>query len=286
MKARVFALSLVAVLCALPLLAAYPNITAGDDVWDTPGGGGTNTVITSADWFALCGVNVPDTSVTFKGFNIPGQGTGDTVITRLGDANLPSDGSSATVRIQLKALSFVSASSNPCSSQGLTLKVSEYGPQASGTMTITRTSSAGGTFSASVPVSVVIRAVNSSGATVGSTYLNGVLNDSGSSPWSYQPPNGGAPQPGPWYPSVDPVTHNPQSTCRFGNETAPSTHCYQPAPKCGGVGTAQAATAAGTGTAEATDTGDTSIGSDTQVNAIAIEKCTLQAQPVSDTTRN
>jgi hypothetical protein len=273
-------LGLIAVLCALPLFATSPpDIPAGDDVWDTPPGGGTNTILTSADWFALCGVTVPDTGVQFKGFNIPGQGTGDTVVTRLGNAPLPSNGSSATIAIKLKDLSFVSDGTHPCSGQGLTLRAHEDTVQATGSMTITRTSSGGGTFTASVPVSVVVEAVNSSGAVVGSTYMNGVLTDQSSSPWSYQPPNGGALKAGPWYPSVDPVTHDRSRTCRFGNENAPSSHCYQNPPPCGGTGTGTG-TRTGTGTltgnSAATDIGsddDTTIG----VSPTPVEHCTLQA---------
>jgi hypothetical protein len=229
MKTRSFALSLAAVLFALPLVAQ--DIPAGDDVWDSLGGGATDLTLSSADWAALCGARVPDTAVQLKGYNLPGQGTGDTVVARLNDASLPEDGSTATVRIQLRDLSFVSDGSHPCSPH--TIRVTEDATQAIGSMTITRTSSSGGTFTAGVPVNAIIEAVDSSGNVVGSTYVNGVLGDESPSPWSYQPPSTGAPRPGPWYPGVDPETLEPARICRIGNKILPARHCYQPPPKCG-----------------------------------------------------
>ena len=65
MRARGFALGLAVVLCALPLAAQ--NIPPGDDVWDSLGGGATDVTLSSADWYALCGANVPDTAVLLKG---------------------------------------------------------------------------------------------------------------------------------------------------------------------------------------------------------------------------
>lgn len=229
MNARGFVLSLAVVLCALPLAAQ--DIPPGDDIWDSVGGGATDTTLTSADWFALCGANVPDTAVQLKGFNIPGYGTGDTVVSRLDNASLQADGDSATVRIRLKKLSFVNDGAHPCSP--LSLRVREASSQVEGTMTITRDSSAGGTFVAGVPVKAIFEAVNSSGVVVGSIQVNGVLNDVSASPWSYTPPPN-SPSPGnAWFPGVSPATQQPARVCRRGNKTLPARHCYQPAPKCG-----------------------------------------------------
>ena len=257
MRSRAAALGLAVLLCAVPLLAQDYFIAQGDDVWNTPGGGGTRTVLLASQWKSLCGVTVPDTSVTFKGYNIGGYGTGDTVITRLQDADVSGLNNPVTVAIRLKELSFVNSGSHPCSP--LTLWVTESSSQEDGEMTITRTSSAGGTFSASVPVSVVIQAKNSSGLVVGSTRGNGSFDDSSSSPWSFAPPTGGA-SGNEWYPSVDPVTHAAQGTCRFGNETAPSTHCYEPPPTCGGIITASSTKGI-------------------RSNAIAVEPCYVEAEP-------
>lgn len=231
MKARSIAFALVAALFAFPVLAQ--DIPVGDDVWDSLGGGATDVTLSSADWRNLCGVSVPDTAVQLKGFNIPGQGTGDTVITRIDHASLQADGDTATVRIQLKDLSFVNDGSHPCSP--LSLRVREHGTQQLGTMTIVRNNSAGGTFSADVWVSAIVEAVNSSGNVVGSTPVNGSLIDSSPVPWSYQPPTTGAPKVTPWYPGVDPITRKPVRVCRIGNKILPARHCYRPAPKCGVV---------------------------------------------------
>lgn len=225
MRSPVMKSVLVAMLLALPLAAQ--NIPAGDDVWDTVGGGATNTMLLSEDWADLCGVTVGNQTVQFKGYNISGYGTGDTVVTRKELADLTSS-SQDTIAIELKELSFVSQGTHPCSPA--TLWVREYGTQTEGSMTITRTSSAGGTFTASVPVSIIIEAKNGS-TVIGSVVADGIFNDTSASPWSYQPPTGGTSGKA-WYPSVDPVTHQPAGTCRFGTETAPSTHCYQPPPKC------------------------------------------------------
>ncbi len=235
MKARVFALGLAAALCVLPLCAQ--GIPAGDDTWDSVGGGATSVTLTSADWRSLCGVTVADTSVQLKGYNIPGQGTADTVVTRLENAALSAIGSSATIKIQLKDLSLVSDGPNPCSPK--TLRVTEDTAQAIGTMTITKTSSAGGTFTAKVPVNAIIEALDSSGnPTGGSTYVSGVLGDDSASPWSYAPPTTGvmtAATAAPWHPGVDPATKQPVRVCRRGNKTLPAWHCYWPPPKCKAV---------------------------------------------------
>ncbi len=228
MRARVFVMGFIAVLCSLPMVGQ--NIPAGPDVWDTLGGGATNTSLTSNDWKLLCGVTVPDTAVQLKGFNIPGQGTGDSVINRLDPASLPNIGSTATVRIQLANLSLVNDGSHPCSP--LTLRVRQDGAQGIGSMIITKTSALGGTFSASVKVSAIIEAVDSAGTVKGATPVNGSLDDASASPWSYAPQTGGAAQAGPWYPGVDPVTKQPVRVCRIGNKILPAWHCYRPRPKC------------------------------------------------------
>lgn len=274
MKARGLAMCFAVMLCALPLVAQ--NIPAGDDIWDSKGGGSTDATLSSADWFALCGVSVPDTAVLLKGFNIPGYGTGDTVITRLTGASLPSIGSSATVPIRLKELSFVSDGSHPCSP--LTIRVTEDTSQVNGSMTITKTSSAGGTFVASVAVNAVVEAVNSSGTVVGSTFVSGVLSDVTPVPWSYTPPPGAPSTTNPWYPAVNPATQQPVLVCRRGNKILPARHCYQPAPKCKAVGVG------GTGTTNAT-TDATGAVDDTatpveDVVAVPVEACVYQAQPV------
>jgi hypothetical protein len=226
MKIRMFVLvCIAAALCALPSMAQ--NIPAGDDLWSTVGSGSSYVTLLDADWFAICGVHPGDTTVNLKGQALSGMGNGDTIVTRLDAASLPSVGSHATVRIQLKSLSMVNDGSHPCSPYTLTVVPS--GTQSIDNMTITRTSSGGGTFVAVVPVKVAITAYNGS-TVVGSTVVSGNLGDTTTTtPWSYSPPSGGAIQTSPWYPAVDPSTGQAVTGCRFGRESAPSSHCYQQA---------------------------------------------------------
>jgi hypothetical protein len=266
MKARAFVLGLAVAVCALPLLAQ--DIPAGDDVWDSVGGGATETTLSPEQWRKLCGASVAvDTSVLLKGFNIDGLGTGDTVVKRLEDAILPGVGSSATVDIQLQQLSMISEGSHPCSPK--TLRVTQDGTQAIGEMTITKTSSAGGTFLAKVPVTAVIKTTDGSGEPV---YVDGVLGDDSASPWSYNPPTEAAAYAAaaaapPWHPSVDPVTKKPVKTCRRGNKILPARHCYQPRPPCKTVVKGQPV--------------DSAVAGATVV-PVLVEKCTVDATPVGN----
>src|SRR4051794_33185056 len=241
MKARTF------FLCALSavLLAALPgwaqDIPAGDDTWNSIGSGSTTVTLSAADWKALCGVTVGDTTVSLVGQNIPGLGTADTVVTRLDGASFGT-GNTANVKIQLKQLSLVNDGSHPCSP--LTIRVTQDTTQSIGTMTITRTSAAGGTFTAKVPVAAVVQAVDGSGTVKGTTYLSGVLGDDSTSPWAYGTFTGvasltgsrhkatavGRPSPGP--PGIDPATRRRVKVCRYGVEPLPAAHCYQPPPPC------------------------------------------------------
>ncbi len=244
MKARTFFLVALSVV----LLAALPgwsqDIPAGDDTWNSVGGGATYVTLTAADWKALCGAAVPDTALQLVGQNIPGLGTADTVVTRLDNASFGS-GSTASVRIQLKQLSMVSDGSHPCSP--LTIRVTQDTTQSIGKMVITRTSAAGGTFTAQVPVAAVVQAVDGSGVVKGSTYLSGSLGDDSTSPWAYGTYTGTAAMAGarhkatavgrtsPWTPGVDPATKQPVRICRYGTETLPAWHCYQPIGDAGGT---------------------------------------------------
>ena len=106
-------------MCALPIVAQ--NIPAGDDLWSSVGGGSSYVTLTDADWFALCGVHPGNVTVNMKGQALSGMGNGDTIVTRLDAASLPTVPSSATVRIQLKSLSMVNDGSHPCSPYTLTV---------------------------------------------------------------------------------------------------------------------------------------------------------------------
>ena len=172
MKARIFVLLVVAAICALPIVAQ--NIPAGDDLWSTVGSGSSYVTLTDADWAAICGVHPGNVTVNLKSQPLSGMGNGDTVVTRLDAASLPSIGSSSTVRIQLKSLSMVNDGSHPCSPY--TVTVTPSGTQSINNMTITRTGSGGGTFVAVVPVKVAITAYNGT-TVVGSTVVSGSLGD-------------------------------------------------------------------------------------------------------------
>lgn len=273
MKTRAFALGLATVLCALPLLAQ--NIPAGDDVWASVGGGATEVTLSPGQWSTLCGATVSaNTAVQLKGFNIPGQGEGDTIVRRLETALLPSIGSSDEVPIQLQNLSMISDGSHPCSPK--TLRVTHDGTQRVGSMTITKTSSAGGTFLAEVPVSAVIETTDGTGNPV---YVDGSLGDESASPWSYAAPTSGftaaTTAAAPWHPSVDPVTKKAVRTCRRGNKILPARHCYQPRPPC---------QTANPGVINGATIGDDTItpiggGGDT----VPVEACTYDATPVGGT---
>jgi hypothetical protein len=281
MKARTLLLGVLsaALLGALPGWAQ--DIPLGDDAWDSLGGGASEVTLSSADWKALCGVSVPDTVVQLVGYNIPGLGTADTVVTRLDNAVFGT-GSTATVRIQLKTLSFVNDGSHPCSP--LTIRVTQDSTQSIGRMTITRTSSAGGTFTAQVPVNAVIQAIDGSGAVKGTTYVSGVLGDDSNAPWAYGTSGATAAQAGirahkalstggggttattaPWKPGIDPVTQQPARICRIGNKTLPARHCYQPPPPCPVVKS------------------PTPVGAATTKAALATETCTVSATTASST---
>src|SRR5262249_5945690 len=160
------------------------------------------------------GVHPGDTSVSFKGQALAGMGNGDTIVTRIDAASLPSVGSSATVHIKLKSLSLVNDGTHPCSPY--TLTAVPTGTHTVDNMTITRTSWNGGPFVGVGPVQALITAKTGS-TVVGTTVVSGSLGDTTTTtPWSYQPPVGGAIQPAPWYPAVDPNTQQPVTGCRAG----------------------------------------------------------------------
>ena len=130
MQARTLMLGLLSAALLVALPGWGQDIPAGDDAWDSLGGGATEVTLSSADWKALCGASVPDTVVQLVGYNIPGLGTADTVVTRLDNAVFGT-GNTATVKIQLKQLSFVNDGSHPCSP--LTIRVTQDSVQSTGT---------------------------------------------------------------------------------------------------------------------------------------------------------
>lgn len=219
-------------LVAVP--AAAQNIGPGDDIWNTSGGGATYTTINSSEWLILCGVNAPSQTIHMTGKNIPGLGTGDTVITRLGTADF-SGGSTASVPIQLKRINFVSQGATPCSPN--TVRMRERVPQAQqpiSVMTVNREDALGGTFSAEIVVDAVYEVVNSSGQVIGGSVpvFATLTETSGPSPWSYQAPTGALHAGSPWHPGVSKTTLQPVQIRRSCIDIILNEHAYKPATKC------------------------------------------------------
>jgi hypothetical protein len=186
-KSRALLLSAVFAL-GVSLPASAQTIPAGADRWVTPANGQTYFVFPPGDLESLCGR--PATGglyqVYFVGDPLPGNDW-DTAVTRLDTATFNTAGV-ATTRIQVTALRFkgLNPVSSPCGV--LTFKADLSGGQPVSSMTITKTSTKGGTFTANIPVNVVIRAFNQSGAPVGQLfYSRNLPNPSTGAPWSFGP---------------------------------------------------------------------------------------------------
>jgi hypothetical protein len=217
------------------LPAAAQNIPAGDDVWNTPGGGGTYFTMPGSDLDTVCGIRGHgDTVIVLTGKNLPGQGDGDIVIRRLSDAVFPAgSGGSTQVGIQAKSLSFASASTVSTLCGNLKFTVSLDGGQANQPttwMTITRDDKLGGTFNAAIMLNVRFDATNSAGNPVGPPlHYSPTLPDPGGTPWAYHPPANPLNPNAAWFPGVtkagQPVTVN-----RFYDPAMgiPASHQYQP----------------------------------------------------------
>lgn len=180
LKARRFARA-VALCCAFSTGAyAQTTITAGSDLWSTVSGG--NQSMQDFSETPIPGNFFGDGSepftgvIEFQGLRLndnPGLrplndidlGLTDTIVHRLENAVLDGDGSSATVPIEIIALSLVAVEPITVITNGVEslwtveaqLPLTDT-PQ--GTMTITQTNSNGGTFSSSLPVSANLFFVN------------------------------------------------------------------------------------------------------------------------------
>ncbi|MDX1997745.1 MAG: hypothetical protein SF066_08485 [Thermoanaerobaculia bacterium] len=168
--------------------ASAQTIPAGADRWVTPANGQTYFVFPKGDLESLCGR--PATGALYQAYFVGDPLAGndwDTAVTRLDNATFNTAGV-ATTRIQVTALRFKSLNpvSTPCGV--LTFKAELNGGQPISTMTITKTSAKGGTFTANIPVNVVIRAYNQSGAPVGQLfYSRNLPNPTTGAPWSFGP---------------------------------------------------------------------------------------------------
>ncbi|MFL6195018.1 MAG: hypothetical protein ACJ75H_12660 [Thermoanaerobaculia bacterium] len=188
---------LFASLAALPSMAQ--PIPAGPDYWVTPSNGQTFFEFPTGDVESLCG-QPPllgwNHQVALRG--IPQAGADwDTVVRRLDNINFPPyvPGStfSATTRVQVQSLNFVSITphATPCGDLNWTARLAGVQPVTK--MVVTRTSQRGGTFSANLTVSVEMSATDIQGKYVGSLFYTRDLPDStaNGTPWSWKDPNGG-----------------------------------------------------------------------------------------------
>lgn len=228
---------LTVTILAFALCLANPgfaqNVPAGDDVWNTSGGGATYATIDTPQWVELCGESAPSQTINMTGKNIPGYGTGDTVITRLAAADF-SQGSTVTVPIRLKKIGFISQGTTPCSPN--LIRMRENGTQNDTQMTITREDSLGGTFSAVVDVTAVYEVVDSAGNVApgtGSVPVNAEMREvGGPAPWSYRPPSGSLNPNAPWHPGVSKTTLQPVQIRRSCLDIILNEHAYVPAKTC------------------------------------------------------
>ncbi len=211
------------------------NLPAGDDVWNTSGGGATYATIASAEWVQLCGVSAPSQTINMPGKNIPGYGTGDTIIARLQPAVFGSNGV-AVVDIQLKKIGFISQGTTPCSPNLIRMIEDDDATQNITKMTITREDSLGGTFTATVDVTAVYEVVDSAGNVVPGTGSVPVSADmvevGGPSPWSYRPPAGALNPGAAWHPGVSKTTLQPVQIRRSCLSIILNEHAYKPATTC------------------------------------------------------
>lgn len=184
--------TLVVALSALPSDAQV--IKKGKDLWVTPANGQTLFTFPKGDVEALCGAQAAadPITVTLKGnpafLGTPDTVAGadyDTVVARLDDAVF--NGNTASTRIQVVALQFVSAANvnTPCGN--LSFNVGLAGSQAVTVMKLTKTSARGGTFTADISVNVEFQAFKN-GIYIGSLFYNRILpNPANGTGWSFGP---------------------------------------------------------------------------------------------------
>lgn len=173
-----------AALMALPSDAQV--IKKGKDLWVTPSNGQTLFTFPKGDLEALCGAATAANpiTVTLKGAPLDAADY-DTVVARLDDAVF--SGNTASTKIQVVALRFVSAANvnTPCGNLNFEVKLA--GPQAVTVMKLTKTSSRGGTFTADIAVNVEFQAYKG-GSYIGSLFYNRILpNPANGTGWSFGP---------------------------------------------------------------------------------------------------
>lgn len=147
-------LIVIALLLTTAPLAAQDVISRGDDGWKTPGGGGTQINLASYPIGQVLGSNPTSNVVSLKGkpLDAANLGTIDTIVTRPDDITI--SGGSGSGDLEISALSLESES-DVVLQDGRTYKLrvclSDTGND-SGTATLTRSNSDGGTFDSSFEV--------------------------------------------------------------------------------------------------------------------------------------
>lgn len=228
------------------LLAAFPamaqDIPAGEDPWNTPGGGRTYFTIPAADLDSLCGPGNTDQRVDLVGVALDGLGNADTIVERLDNAILRRDGDTATVRARFKAAHFKSETSVPSTCGDLDFEVQllgQTGTQPETALTISRDSASGGTFIGDLVGHFVFQAsLASTGDFVGSlSYLDMQLTSDTPTPWSYNPPPDPLDPDAAWFPGVQ----NGSRVVLCRGKLVPAFHCYTlPKPTCTSTSTSDA----------------------------------------------
>lgn len=152
-----------ALLAAGAETAVAHDVLPGIDLWTTPAGGASTVEVALPPGFFDSGSDPFAGTLSLAGSPLPGLGgpslfPADTVIARAALAALPACGTSATIPIEIVALSLVSTApitvtygSGPPELWDVRICLSD-GPQIAGTMTIRHDCVDGGSFNASLPV--------------------------------------------------------------------------------------------------------------------------------------
>ena len=197
------------VLCAL-VLAALPaaaqTLTAGIDVWTTPGDGSAYVDFTDNPLPAgfFCVSSQPFAQrITLKGSPIVTSpagvlGSTDTVVERASDVDLGNGQGSTQIRV--RAISFVNrtAISVPGCSDTFSAQVGLNGTAPAGSITISRSGAAGGTFDASFSVPGRITFTNNTtGQRLATPATETISLQSSGAPWADSVGSGGIAYPNP-----------------------------------------------------------------------------------------
>jgi hypothetical protein len=140
-------------LMAMPL-AAQDVVSGGDDGWTTPGGGQTQVDLSSYPVGQALGSNPTSNSISLKGKPLDSANLGsiDTIVAR--PSSITISGGTGTGNLQIKALSLESVGDIVLADgRHFTLRVClSNSASSTGSITLARTNSDGGTFNSTLPV--------------------------------------------------------------------------------------------------------------------------------------